>query len=71
MDSSSINHSPRAMKKLQKAGSALAGIVAFILSIFADSSNDEDSAENSSGSLNYRTGERDDGTDPIGWYDHK
>ena len=25
----------------------------------------------SSGSLNYRTGERDNGTDPYGWYDHK
>ncbi len=59
------------MKVLQKAGAALAGIIAFIVSIFADSSNDEDSAENSSGSLNYRTGKRDDGTDPYGWYDHE
>jgi hypothetical protein len=36
-----------------------------------NASNEDNSGEVSSGSLNYRTGERDDGTDPYGWYDHK
>jgi hypothetical protein len=36
-----------------------------------NTSDDDNSGAVSSGSLNYRTGERDDGTDPYGWYDHK
>ena len=36
-----------------------------------NTSDEDNSGEISSGSLNYRTGERDDGTDPYGWYDHK
>jgi len=41
------------------------------LCAFLSTSGDDNSGEISSGSLNYRTGERDDGTDPYGWYDHK
>ena len=39
----------------------------------ADDESEADSAHTSSagGSLNYRTEERDDGTDPYGWYDHE
>ena len=36
-----------------------------------NTSDEDNSGEISSGSINYRTGERDDGTDPYGWYDHK
>lgn len=71
MDSYSTKNTPLVLNKLRNVGSFLIGMVAFIASIFADSSNDEDSADNSSGSLNYRTGKRDDGTDPYGWYDHE
>ena len=56
----------------------LKAIVAFFVTAvgFLFSADDEskaDSAHSSSagGSLNYRTGERDDGTDPYGWYDHE
>tara|TARA_R110001592_G_scaffold118996_1_gene321675 strand:- start:485 stop:715 length:231 start_codon:yes stop_codon:yes gene_type:complete len=37
----------------------------------ADTSCEDESGETASGSLNYRTGKRDDGTDPYGWYDHE
>jgi|10_taG_2_1085330.scaffolds.fasta_scaffold02084_8 hypothetical protein len=45
--------------------------VGFLFS--ADGESETDSAHSSSagGSLNYRTEERDDGTDPYGWYDHE
>ena len=36
-----------------------------------NTSDEDNSGGISSGSLNYRTGERDDGTDPYGWYVHK
>lgn len=71
MNSHSTKNTPLVLNKLRSVGSFLIGIVAFIVSIFADSSNGEDSAEITSGSLNYRTGKRDDGTDPCGRYDHE
>ena len=54
-------------------GSALLLLLGVGRELFAllNTSDDDNSGEISSGSLNYRTGERDDGTDPFGWYDHK
>ena len=54
-------------------GSALLLLLGVGRELFAllNTSDDDNSGEISSGSLNYRTGERDDGTDPVGWYDHK
>ena len=54
-------------------GSALLLLLGVGRELFAllNTSDEDNSGGNSSGSLNYRTGERDNGTDPYGWYDHK
>ena len=54
-------------------GSALLLLLGVGRELFAllNTSDEDNSREISGGSLNYRTGERDDGTDPYGWYDHK
>ena len=54
-------------------GSALLLLLGVGRELFAllNTSDEDNSGEISGGSLNYRTGERDDGTDPYGWYDYK
>jgi hypothetical protein len=54
-------------------GSALLLLLGVGRELFAllNTSDEDNSGEISGGSLNYRTGERDDGTNPYGWYDHK
>ncbi|TDG14957.1 hypothetical protein E2F43_01555 [Seongchinamella unica] len=69
MDSQSTKNTPPVLAMLQNVGSIFISMGAFLVSVFSDSSSDENSAEFTSGSLNYRTGKRDDGTDPYGWYD--
>ncbi len=56
----------------------LKAITAFLVTAvgFLASADDESEADSAhppsaGGSLNYRTGERDDGTDPYGRYDHE
>lgn len=57
---------------LLKAISAfLVTAVGFLFSADDESEADSSHTSSAAGSLNYRTGERDDGTDPYGWYDHE
>lgn len=63
----------RALKKLLLALFSTTASAFLSLSVIAENEEDEDDSHIRSvgGSINYRTGERDDGTDPFGWYDHK
>jgi hypothetical protein len=63
------------LKTVKVSANLLLALFSTIASAFlsAEDNADEDGARTQSagGSLNYRTGERDDGRDPYGWYDHK
>lgn len=52
--------------------SIIAKVLLSSISVAVDEADENNQLSDSpGGSLNYRTGERDDGTDPYGWYDHK
>jgi len=69
------------LSQLGRIGKAIAGaltkLIAGLIAFFAASADTSDEEENDvsadayrGGTLNYRTGKLDDGTDPYGWYEN-